>query len=90
MYSAYYRHVVKAEKAGERDVKFTFDAPGNRELPTHRRRSCRCCRSTGGKAPTAQGRKRDISGDDAGEAAGLGAYRIKEFRRRPHARCWNG
>src|SRR6266481_1833421 len=32
-YSAYYRHVVKAEKAGERDIKFTFDAPGNRELP---------------------------------------------------------
>ena len=33
MYSAYYRHVVKAEKIGERDMKFTFDAPGNRELP---------------------------------------------------------
>ena len=32
-YSAYYRHVVKAEKAGDRDIKFTFDAPGNRELP---------------------------------------------------------
>src|SRR6267378_5067676 len=28
-YSAYYRHVVKAEKAGERDIKFIFDAPGN-------------------------------------------------------------
>ncbi len=32
-YSAYYSHVVKAEKLGERDVKFTFDVPGNRELP---------------------------------------------------------
>src|SRR5712675_1619656 len=31
-YSAYYRHVVKAEKAGERDIKFTFDAPGNRDI----------------------------------------------------------
>ena len=31
--AAYYRHVVKAEKAGERDVVFTFDLPGNRELP---------------------------------------------------------
>jgi microcin C transport system substrate-binding protein len=29
----YYRHVVKAEKTGERDVTFTFDQPGNRELP---------------------------------------------------------
>src|SRR5262249_54414071 len=32
-YSAYYRHVVSAEKIGDREVKFTFDAPGNRELP---------------------------------------------------------
>jgi microcin C transport system substrate-binding protein len=32
-YSAYYRHVVKAEKVSDRDIKFTFDAPGNRELP---------------------------------------------------------
>ena len=31
--AAYYRHVTKAEKTGERDVTFTFDAPGNRELP---------------------------------------------------------
>jgi microcin C transport system substrate-binding protein len=29
----YYRHVVKAEAVGERTVRFTFDAPGNRELP---------------------------------------------------------
>ena len=31
--SAYYRHVTKAEKTGEREVTFTFDGPGNRELP---------------------------------------------------------
>ena len=30
---AYYRHVVKAEKIAEREVTFTFDGPGNRELP---------------------------------------------------------
>ena len=34
MYSSYYRHVAKVEKTGERDIKFTFDGPGNRELPT--------------------------------------------------------
>jgi microcin C transport system substrate-binding protein len=34
MYGSYYRHVVKTEKIGERDIKFSFDAPGNRELPT--------------------------------------------------------
>ena len=32
-YGAYYRHVVKVEKSGERDVTFTFDGAGNRELP---------------------------------------------------------
>ena len=32
-YSSYYRHVTKAEKVGERDIVFTFDVPGNRELP---------------------------------------------------------
>ena len=31
--SAYYRHVMKAEKTSDREVTFTADAPGNRELP---------------------------------------------------------
>jgi microcin C transport system substrate-binding protein len=31
--SLYYKHVVKAEKTGEHKVTFTFDRPGNRELP---------------------------------------------------------
>src|SRR6516162_2541 len=31
--SAYYRHVTKAEKTGDREVTFTADASGNRELP---------------------------------------------------------
>jgi len=30
---ASYRHVVKAEKTGDRDVTFTFDSTGSRELP---------------------------------------------------------
>ncbi len=32
-YAGYYRNVVKAEKTGEREVTFTFDQAGNRELP---------------------------------------------------------
>jgi microcin C transport system substrate-binding protein len=32
-FTSYFAHVVKAEPAGERIVRFTFDAPGNRELP---------------------------------------------------------
>src|SRR5204863_9839299 len=31
--SAYYRHVVRAEQTGDREATFTFDSPGNRELP---------------------------------------------------------
>ena len=30
---AFYRHVVKVEQSGEREVTFTFDSPGNREMP---------------------------------------------------------
>ncbi len=33
LYTAYYSHVTKAEKTGDRDVTFTFDQKDNRELP---------------------------------------------------------
>src|SRR5450631_1154686 len=78
MYSAYYRHIVKCEQAGERDVKFTFDGPGNRELP-----------SIAGEVPVlpkhwwegtdAQGRKRDVTATTLEIPLGSAAYRIKEF-----------
>jgi microcin C transport system substrate-binding protein len=32
-YSLYYKNVVKAERTGDHLVTFTFDRPGNRELP---------------------------------------------------------
>lgn len=32
-FAGYYRNVQKAEKTGEREVTFTFDETGNRELP---------------------------------------------------------
>ncbi len=78
MYSSYYRHVVKTEKTGERDIKFTFDSPGNRELPT-----------IVGELPVlpkhywegtdSEGRKRDISATTLEKPLGSGPYRIKEF-----------
>jgi microcin C transport system substrate-binding protein len=33
MLAGYYNHVVKAEAVGDDVVRFTFDGPGNRELP---------------------------------------------------------
>jgi len=33
MYARYYKNVVKGEKTGEHEVRFTFDMKGNRELP---------------------------------------------------------
>ncbi|WP_426439549.1 extracellular solute-binding protein [Bradyrhizobium genosp. P] len=78
MYSAYYRHIVKCEQTGEREVKFVFNAPGNRELP-----------SIAGEVPVlpkhwwegndAQGRKRDITATTLEIPLGSGPYRIKEF-----------
>jgi microcin C transport system substrate-binding protein len=77
-YASYYRHVVKAEKTGERDIKFTFDSPGNRELPT-----------IVGELPVlpkhywegtdSQGRQRDISATTLEPPLGSGPYRIKEY-----------
>jgi len=78
MYSAYYRHIVKCEQAGEREVRFSFDSPGNRELP-----------SITGEIPVlpkhwweandAEGRKRDITATTLEIPLGSGPYRIKEF-----------
>jgi microcin C transport system substrate-binding protein len=77
-YGAYYRHVVKLEKTGERDISFTFDGPGNRELPqivgdmyvfpkhwwTGKDRN---------------GRARDITATTLESPLGSGPYRVKAF-----------
>jgi microcin C transport system substrate-binding protein len=77
-YASYYRHVAKAEKTGEREVRFTFDGPGNRELPT-----------IVGELPVlprhwwegsdSEGRKRDVTATTLEKPVGSGPYRIKEF-----------
>jgi microcin C transport system substrate-binding protein len=78
MYSAYYRHIAKCEQVGDRDVKFTFDGPGNRELPV-----------IAGELPVlpkhwwegtdAQGKKRDVTATTLEIPLGSGPYRIKDF-----------
>ena len=78
MYASYYRHVVKAEKAGERDIKFTFDGPGNRELPTIVGELLVLPKHYW-EGTDSQGRKRDISATTLEPPLGSGPYRIKEF-----------
>ena len=76
-YGAYYRHVTKAEKKGEREIVFTFDGPGNRELP-----------QIVGQIPVLpkhwwqgtdkSGRKRDITQTTLEPPLGSGPYKVKQ------------
>ncbi|MBN9042895.1 MAG: ABC transporter substrate-binding protein [Rhizobiales bacterium] len=77
-YSAYYRHVVKAEKVGERDVKFSFDAPGNRELPQIVGQLVVLPRHWW-EGSNETGAKRDVSATTLEPPLGSGPYRIKSF-----------
>ncbi len=77
-YSAYYRHVMKAEKIGERDVKFSFDAPGNRELPQIVGQLTVLPKHWW-EGSNASGTKRDIAATTLEPPLGSGAYKIKEF-----------
>jgi microcin C transport system substrate-binding protein len=76
--SAYYRHVVKAEKTGERDVTFTFDVPGNRELPQIVGQ-LNVLPKHWWDGANKSGHKRDITATTLEPPLGCGAYRIKEF-----------
>jgi microcin C transport system substrate-binding protein len=78
MYGSYYRHVTKAEKTGDREITFTFDQPGNRELPTIVG-ELTVLPKHWWEGTDDQGRKRDISATTLEKPLGSGAYRIKEF-----------
>ncbi len=77
-WSAYYSHVTKAEKTGEREVTFTFDAPGNRELPQIVGQLSVLPRHWW-EGTDRSGRKRDVAATTLEQPLGCGAYRIKEF-----------
>jgi microcin C transport system substrate-binding protein len=79
LYANYYRHVLSAEKTGERDVTFRFDEKNNRELP-----------NILGQFPIlpkhwwegedAKGQKRDIGRTTLEPVMGSGPYRIAGFQ----------
>ncbi len=76
--AAYYRHVTKAEKTGERDVTFTFDGPGNRELPQIVGQLTVLPKHWWEGADKS-GKKRDITQTTLEPPLGSGPYRVKEF-----------
>ena len=88
-YSAYYSHVVKAEKIGEREIKFTFDAPGNRELPQIVGQLTVLPKHWW-EGTDSEGRKRDISTTTLEKPLGSRSLPHQGIRRRPHHRRWSG
>ncbi len=76
--AAYYRHVVKVETTGEREVTFTFDGPGNRELPQIVGQLTVLPKHWW-EGTDKNGAKRDISATTLEPPLGSGAYRVKEF-----------
>lgn len=77
-HNKYYANVVKAEQTGEHEVTFTFDHPGNRELP-----------NILGQLPVlpkhwwtgtdAAGKPRDITRATLEPPLGSGPYKIESF-----------
>jgi microcin C transport system substrate-binding protein len=78
MFGAYYRHIVKCEQVGPRDVKFTFEGAGNRELPMIAGQLTVFPKHWW-EATDGQGKKRDIAATTLENPLGSGPYRIKEF-----------
>ena len=76
--AAYYKNVVKAEKSGEREVTFTFDQKGNRELPTIMGQ-LNILPKHYWEAKNANGEPRDLDKSSLEIPVGSGPYKIKAF-----------
>jgi microcin C transport system substrate-binding protein len=76
--SAYYRHVAKAEKTGDREVTFTFDGPGNRELPQIIG-ELTVLPKHWWEGTDKDGKQRNIGETTLEPPLGSGPYRIKDF-----------
>jgi microcin C transport system substrate-binding protein len=76
--AGYYRHVVKAERTGEREVSFTFDSAGNRELPLIVG-ELTVLPKHWWQGTDSNGHQRDISVTTLEPPLGAGAYRVKNF-----------
>ncbi|HEY7243595.1 MAG TPA: extracellular solute-binding protein [Xanthobacteraceae bacterium] len=77
-YAAYYHHVAAMQQTGEREITFTFDSPGNRELPLIVGQ-LKILPKHWWEGTDEAGRKRDIGATTLEPPLGNGAYRIKSF-----------
>jgi microcin C transport system substrate-binding protein len=78
LYSTYYKNVVKAEKVGANDVKFTFDVKENRELPQILTQ-LPVIPKHWWTAKGANGEPRDINKSSLELPVGSGPYKVKSF-----------
>ena len=76
--SVYYRHVVHAEKTGDREVKFYFDVPGIRELPQVMAQLL-VLPGHWWQGKDKAGNRRDVSKTTLEPPLGSGPYRIAQF-----------
>ena len=76
--AASYRHVVKVEKTGDREITFTFDAPGNRQLPQIIGQLTVLPKHWW-EGTDKDGKKRSVGETTLEPPLGSGPYRIKEF-----------
>ncbi len=76
--AAYYRHVAKVEKTGDREVTFSFAAAGNRELPQIVG-ELTILPKAWWEGTDANGKKRNIGETTLELPLGSAAYRLKEF-----------
>jgi microcin C transport system substrate-binding protein len=76
--SANYRHVIKAEKTGDREVTFTVDASGNRELP-RLIGELTILPQNWWEGADKRGKRRNIGETTLEPPLGSGPYRIKDI-----------
>jgi microcin C transport system substrate-binding protein len=77
-HAQYYKNVVKADRTGEREVTFTFDSKGNRELPQIMGQLAVIPKHYW-EGKDANGGPRDTSKSTLEPPLGSGPYRIRAF-----------
>jgi microcin C transport system substrate-binding protein len=77
-HAAYYRYVTKVEKTGDREITFTCDRPGSRDLPQIVG-ELTILPKKWWEGTDKEGKKRDVSSTTLEPPLGSGPYRIKDF-----------